>query len=114
MRAGARFTWCLSYLVAAVLLPMELVIRGFLDVDLVPSVSVGPWFQVRVSPICALLDLRARLGPAWLRLRHQGERIIGFGFGRDLPAADMETAAPLAAVDDQPMPLAALAGCLLP
>src|SRR4051794_27992739 len=112
MRAGARFTWCWNYLVAAVLLPIKRGVRGFLD--LVPSVNVSPWFQVRASPVRALLDLRARLGPARLRLRHQGERIIGFWFRRNLPAADMETAAPCAAVDDQPMPLAALAGCLLP
>jgi hypothetical protein len=114
MRAAARFALCEIHLAVKVLLPMKLVIRGFLAVNLVRSVRVGPSSQVGVSPIRALLDLRACLGPARLWFRHQGERIIGFGFGRDFPAADMEAAASLAAVDDQPMPLAALAGCLVP
>ena len=93
---------------------MKLVIEGFLAVNLVRSVRVGPSSPVGVSPIRALLDLRGCLGPARLWFRHQGERTIGFGFGCDLPAADMKAAASLAAVDDQPMAFATVAGCLVP
>src|SRR5437764_702904 len=89
MQAGARFALRWNLLAATVLLPMKLVIRCFLDVHLVPSVRVGPGFQVTVSPIRVLLEFRARLGPARPWFRQQGERIIGFGFGRDLPATDM-------------------------
>ena len=88
MRAAARFALCEIHLAVKVLLPMKLVIRGFLAVNLVRSVRVGPSSQVGGSPIRALLDFRARLGPARLWFRHQGERVMRFGFGRDLPAAD--------------------------